>query len=114
MEIQDGTDALRQYFNKLDPSTSEIESIHQADLAPEAAMQLMGDPKGALKALGVPVSDESVVNITMKNRASRDVLPAPASTDLAARAAARIRRIIVIVIHYRNCDSDVIIIANVS
>jgi hypothetical protein len=30
---------------------------------------------------------------------------------LAGAQAARLRRIIIIVIHYRNCDSDIIIIA---
>jgi hypothetical protein len=42
----------------------------------------------------------------MKNRADRVT-----SSDLSAASAARLRRIIVIVIHYRNCDADIVIIA---
>lgn len=104
MEIQDDTEVLRQYFGKLDPDSGEIESVHRAELSAESAMPLMNDPKGALKAMGIQVSDESVVNVTMKNRADR------APVTLAARTAL-VRRVIVIIIHYRNCDADIIIIA---
>ena len=105
MEIKDDTEALRQAFSVLNPDVDEVESVHRAELEPEHAMAFMANPKQALKAMGVPVSDESQVAITMKNRADR-------SAVLVGSAAARIRRIIVIVIHYRNCDSDIIIIAS--
>ena len=105
MQIQDDTEALRQLFNGLAPDTAEIESVHQAELDPQAALLLMANPKPALQAMGVPVSAESVVNVSMRNRAQRNQ-PLPASTT----DAPRLRRIIIIVIHYRNCDSDVIII----
>ncbi|WP_377705075.1 hypothetical protein [Pseudoduganella sp. UC29_71] len=104
MEIQDDTEALRQHFASVDPDMGDVESVHQADLDPATSLLLMADPKAALKAMNIPVSNESVVNVTMKNRADRTML------DLAARATA-LRRIIVIVIHYRNCDADIIIIA---
>jgi hypothetical protein len=104
MEIKDDTEALRQAFSTINPDVDDVESIHRADLAPEHAMAFMANPKLALKAMGVPVSDESVVAITMKNRADRNA-------TTVGTSAARIRRIIIIVIHYRNCDSDVIIIA---
>src|ERR1700741_3503932 len=99
MEIIDDTEALRRLFAQTDPGTGDVESVHQADLDAAHAMALMADPKAAIKAMGIPVSAESRVEVTMKPRASRDA------------TASRIRRIIVIVIHYRNCDSDIIIIA---
>ena len=56
MEIQDDTEALRKLF---------------AELEPESALALVANPKAALKAMNVPVSAESRVDITMKNRADR-------------------------------------------
>jgi hypothetical protein len=108
MEIQDDTEALRKLFAEMNPDSGEIESIHKAELEPDAALALMANPKAALKAMNVPVSVESRVDITMKNRADRVT-----SSDLSAASAsaARLRRIIVIVIHYRNCDADIVIIA---
>jgi hypothetical protein len=106
MEIQDDTEALRQLFMQMEPANGEVESVHKAELEPEASLLLMANPKAALKAMNIPVSAESQVQITMKNRADRAV-----TEDLAAARTARLRRIIVIVIHYRNCDSDIIIIA---
>lgn len=104
MEIQDDTAALRQLFDGVAPDPADIESVHQAELEPETALLLMANPKAALQAMNVPVSEESVVNVSMRNRAQRNQ-PLPSATG-----AARVRRIIIIVIHYRNCDSDVIII----
>ena len=104
MLIQDDTEALRKLYNSLAPNAGEVESIHQAELDPEAALLLMGNPKPALQAMNVPVSTESVVNVTMQNRAQRNQ-SLPDTNDVR-----RLRRIIIIVIHYRNCDSDVIII----
>ncbi|UGQ48758.1 hypothetical protein [Massilia endophytica] len=106
MEIQDDTEALRQLFMQMEPEIGDVESVHKAELDPEAALTLMANPKAALKAMNIPVSAESHVQITMKNRADREVDDA-----LTAARTARLRRIIVIVIHYRNCDSDIIIIA---
>ena len=54
MEIQDDTEALRKLF---------------AELEPESALALVANPKAALKAMNVPVSAESRVDI--KNRADR-------------------------------------------
>ena len=102
MLIQDDTQALRELYN-VEPGGGEIESMHQAELDGEMALALMANPKAALQAMNVPVSDESVVNVTMQNRALRGQQPLSAPTQ-------RVRRIIVIVIHYRNCDSTVIII----
>lgn len=106
MEIQDDTEALRKLFAEMNPDSGEIESIHRAELEPDSALALMANPKATLKAMNVPVSVESRVDITMKNRADRAT-----SSDLTAASAARLRRIIIIVIHYRNCDADIIIIA---
>jgi hypothetical protein len=104
MEIKDDAEALRQLFNGMEPGTGDVESIHQAELEPRMSLLLVANPKAALKAMAIPVSDESVVNVTLKNRADR--APVDADADTAA-----LRRVIVIVIHYRNCDSDIIIIA---
>jgi len=106
MEIQDDTEALRQLFMEMEPNNGDVESVHRAELEPEASLLLMANPKAALKAMNIPVSVESQVQITMKNRADRAV-----QDTLTGAQTARLRRIIVIVIHYRNCDSDIIIIA---
>lgn len=105
MEIQDDTDALRKLFAEMNPDSDEVESVHRAELDPAAALALMANPKAALKAMNIPVSTESRVDLTMKNRADR------ATMELGFTSVARLRRIIVIVIHYRNCDADIIIIA---
>lgn len=104
MAIQDDTAALRGLFDTINPGMGEVESIHQAELDPAHAMALMANPKLAIKAMGIPVSDESQVNITMKSRADRDA----GKVESQPQA---LRRVIVIVIHYRNCDADIIIIA---
>ncbi len=105
MEIQDDTEVLRKLFDGMNPDGGEVESVHRAELDPAAALSLMANPKAALKAMSIPVSAESRVDVTMKNRADRALM------ELDAATAARVRRIIVIVIHYRNCDADIIIIA---
>jgi hypothetical protein len=105
MEIKDDTEALRRLFNAMSPDTGEVESVHQAELDAAAALLLMANPAAALRTMNIPVSDASVVNVTMKNRADRDAVGVTPDT------AARLRRVIIIVVHYRNCDSDVIIIA---
>lgn len=105
MEIQDDTEVLRKLFADMNPDAGEVESVHRAELDPDAALTLMANPKAALKAMNIPVSAESRVDLTMKNRADRVPM------DLGVASAARLRRIIVIVIHYRNCDADIIIIA---
>lgn len=105
MEIQDDTDALRKLFAEMNPDSGEVESVHRAELDPEMALALMANPKAALKAMNIPVSAESRVDLTMKNRADR------ATMELGFTSMARLRRIFIIVIHYRNCDSDIIIIA---
>jgi hypothetical protein len=104
MEIKDDTDALRKLFADMDPDSGDIESIHQAELDAAASLRLMANPKAALKAMNIPVSNESRVDITMKNRADRLVQDMSAPTT-------QLRRVIVIVVHYRNCDADIIIIA---
>jgi hypothetical protein len=103
MDIQDDTEALRDLFNDINPGMSDVESLHQAELDPQHALALMANPKAALKAMGIPVSDASQVQVSMKNRANRAMLE-------VAQKAAQLRRIIIIVIHYRNCDADIIII----
>lgn len=104
MEIHDDTEALRKLLAQMDPDAGEVESVHKAELDAEASLTIMANPKLALKAMGGPVSEESAINITMKSRASR--------IASSLTGAARLRRIIIIVIHYRNCDSDIIIIAS--
>ncbi|TFW28200.1 hypothetical protein E4L96_02860 [Massilia arenosa] len=109
MEIKDDTEALRQYLSTTDPEADIVESVHRAEVDAATAMTIMANPKAAIKAMGVPTTDESAVQVTMKNRADR-----AAVTSLATEAAraARLRRIIIIVIHYRNCDADIIIFAS--
>ncbi len=100
----DDTEALRRFMGQTNPDMGELESVHQAELDAVHAMALMANPKAGLKAMGVPVSDESQINITMKPRADR------ANSTVGAPMTA-LRRVIVVVIHYRNCDADIIIIA---
>jgi hypothetical protein len=100
MKIKDGTEALSEALAKANPDLEEVESIHQAEIDSSHMQTLLDDPKLALRILGVKTSDESQVQVTMKHRAQRD-----------AKAVALRRRIIIIIIHYRNCDADIIIIA---
>ncbi|HVS81952.1 MAG TPA: hypothetical protein VHE60_09475 [Pyrinomonadaceae bacterium] len=97
MQIQDATGALSKLFGKIKPQETEIESVHQATLDIAQLPKVIADPKAVVKALGVAVSGESQIQVTVKQRAQR-------------KAAAR-RRIIIIIIHYSNCDADIIIFA---
>ncbi|MGE3977717.1 MAG: hypothetical protein AB7F94_09005 [Nitrospira sp.] len=100
MEIKNATDLLSKALAQTNPELGEVESIHQAEIDATHIQTLLADPKIALKALGIKVSDESQVQTTLKLRSQRE-----------AQAVALRRRIIVIIIHFRNCDADVIIIA---
>lgn len=109
MDIQDDSDTLRDYFAHANPEDDMVESVHRAEVDASHALVFMANPKEALKAIGVPVTDASRVDITMKNRASRDAVALSSATERKAQQA--LRRIIIVVIHYRNCDSDIIIFA---
>lgn len=99
MEIRNATEALSRELAQSTPTLAEVESIHQAEIDSAHVQTLLADPTVALRALGIPVSDASQVQVTVKNRANRE-----------PRATALMRRIIVIIIHYTNCDADIIII----
>lgn len=99
MEIQNATEVLSKALAQANPELGEVESIHKAEVDAAHIQTLLADPKIALKAMGIKVSDESQVQVTLKHRAQRN-----------AQAVAQMRRIIVIIIHYTNCDSDIIII----
>ena len=111
MEIQGDAERLGKLFDQINPGMGEVESIHKAELDAQHALALMANPKMALKSMGIPVSDASQVNITMKNRADRDAGTVMDSAGMMMAKAAQLRRIIVIIIHYGNCDADIIIIA---
>jgi hypothetical protein len=75
---------------------SDIQAVHYLEEQESALNSVIADPHAFLKKSNLAVSDQSQVQTTVKHRASR--------------AAARLRRIIIIiVIHYRNCDTDIII-----
>jgi hypothetical protein len=100
MEIKNATEALSKALAQTTRELEDVESIHQAEIDSAHVQTLLTDPTVALKALGIQVSDASQVQVTVKNRAHRE-----------RRAAALRRRVIVIIIHYSNCDADIIIIA---
>jgi myo-inositol catabolism protein IolC len=98
MEIRDASDALAKALRETRPDEAEdIESLHHARISRDDIPTILEDPRSVLEAVGVKVSDDSQINVTVKSQ--------------AVRAAARVRRrrIIVIIIHYRNCDADIII-----
>jgi hypothetical protein len=97
VQIQDATEALAKALAKGGRDKDEIDSIHQARIDPEDLPAIIAEPESVVKALGLPISAESQVHVTMKRR--------------AARAAQTFRRrVIIIVIHWRNCDTDIWII----
>jgi hypothetical protein len=108
MDVQDDTEALRKFLAQSDPENDLVESVHRAEVDASTALTVMANPKAALKAMGVPVSDASMVNVSMKSRADRSM-----NNSLVQSAAmARFRRIIIIVVHWRNCDADIFILAS--
>lgn len=96
MEIYNATDAISKALADSGGSR-DVESVHQAIVDADLIPALLAEPKVALKAAGVKFSDDSQVQVTVKNRANRDP------------QAQRLRRIIIIIIHWRNCDTDIII-----
>ena len=96
MQIQDATEALSKLFGKTKPHETEIESVHQGTLDLAQLPKVVADPRAIIKALGLTLSKESNVQISVKQRAHRE--------------SQALRIIIIIVIKYRNCDADVIII----
>jgi hypothetical protein len=96
MEIYNATDAISKALADSGGSR-DVESVHQAIVDADLIPALLAEPKVALKAAGVKFSDDSQVQVTLKNRAHRDA------------QAQRLRRIIIIIIHWRNCDTDIII-----
>ena len=102
MEIRDATEALAKSLRQARPDEGEdVESLHHARIGADDVPTVLENPRGVLEAVGVQVSDESQVNVTLKSQAIR---------SKAARGRARARRdIIIIIIHYSNCDADIII-----
>jgi hypothetical protein len=99
MEFKNGTEALSKALAQSRPEFEQVESMHRAEVDAAHLPTLLRDPKLAVKALGLPVSDESQVQVTVKGRSHRD-----------PNVSSQARLIIVIVIKYRNCDADIIII----
>jgi hypothetical protein len=99
MEIRDATEALAKSLRQdRPPGGEDVESLHHALIGAGDLPAVLDNPRGVLEAVGVKVSDESQVNVTLKSKAVR------------SQAAARRRRdIIIIIIHYGNCDADIII-----
>ena len=97
VQIQDATEALAKALSKGGREKDEIDSIHQARVDPEDVPGIIAEPESVVKALGLPISAESQVHVTLKRRAAR-----------AAQALRR--RVVIIVIHWRNCDTDIWII----
>ena len=97
MEIQNASDLLSKALADRGQDSEEIESIHRAELDAKYLQTVLDEPEVVLKTLGIKVSAESQIQVTAKQRAHR-------------QSPVRWRRIIIIVIHWRNCDSDIIII----
>ena len=81
------------------PKENDIESIQHAVLEPGHLATLMQSPREIIKSFGGQISEESQVHVTVKSRANR----------VTKSAVAQQRPIIIIGIHYRNCDWDIII-----
>ncbi len=95
-ESHDVTGALLQALSSIGKAESEIESIRHATVGLEYLPALIEDPKNIVKAIGVPVQDHSQWHVSVVKR--------PDTPQVA------LRRIIVVIIHFRNC-SGVIIVA---
>ncbi len=107
MESRDVTQALAQALEQLRPpedGAEEVESLHHARIDPRQIQLVFDQPKTILEAAGVKVTDESQIKVTASARARRQA----AGAERQAAAAVR-RRVIIIIIHYRNCDADIII-----
>jgi hypothetical protein len=75
---------------------SDIQAMHYQEEDAGILNSVLADPHAYLKKYKLAVTDQSQVQTTVKHR--------------AARTVARLRRVIVIiVIHYGNCDTDIII-----
>jgi hypothetical protein len=98
MDVKDATEVLSKAFASADRTSEDLESLHRAELDASYLPALLREPKTALNALGIKLSEESQVQVSLKNRASRNP------------GGFRARIIIVIIAHWRNCDSDIIII----
>ncbi|HBB96632.1 MAG TPA: hypothetical protein DC054_14705 [Blastocatellia bacterium] len=99
MQIKDASEALSKLLGKATEQT-EIESVHQAQFDLKELAKVVADPRSVISALGLSVSKESQIHVTLKQRPERT----PSTTAM--------RRIIIIVIKYRNCDADIIIIVS--
>ena len=100
MEIRNATSALTEALGKIQVE-SDVESLSHAEIDMAHVPRVLSDPKSFVKAAGLRTSEESQVQVTVKNRAFR-----------GGASSAQARRVIVIVVKYRNCDADVIIIFN--
>ena len=98
MEFKNATEALSKALAQSRSEFEEVESMHRAEVDFAHVTTLLRDPKLAVKALGLAVSDESQVHLTVKGRAQRD-----------PRGTTQARTIIIIIIKWRNCDTDIII-----
>ena len=99
MEFKDATETLSKALVQAQPEFEDVESMHRAEVDSAHVTTLINDPKLAIKALGLATSDESQVQVTVKGRAHR-----------SPSGSTRARRVIIIIIKYRNCDADIIII----
>lgn len=97
MEIKNATEALSKALSSDgDAELGEVESINRAELDQSYLQTIVKEPAAVLKALNIKVSDESQIQVTAKHRANR-------------KPQAQRQRITIIIIHWRNCDTDIII-----
>jgi hypothetical protein len=94
-ESHDVTGALLQALASAGKAESEIESIRHATVGLEHLPALIEDPKHIVKAVGVPVQDHSQWHVSVVKRPD------------APQAA--LRRIIVVIIHFRSCSGVIIV-----
>lgn len=98
MEVNNITAAVSKALAQTSLVSGGVESIHHAEIDSANVLTLLSDPTSVLKALRLPLSDTSQVQVTVKNRAQREPVP-----------AARMRPGDVILIHWSDCCWDIII-----
>lgn len=98
MEVRNVTNALTEALGRI-PVESDIESLSHAEIDMAHLQTVLKDPKSFVKAAGLKTSEESQVQVTVKRRALR-----------AGHTETQASRVIVIVVKYRNCDADIIVI----
>jgi hypothetical protein len=94
-EMQDVTEALSRVLPTRGHPQSDVESIRHATISIQDIPALIEDPKGIVRALGVPIQDHSQWNVSLVKRSEL--------------ATARYRPVVVIIVHFDDCSGVIVV-----